>query len=260
MAPSNVSFFEQLLCARHCAPSFFLIFIYSLLISPTSAHLLDSIPAPCFLPCTFYPFLSISCPPFYLPFLLMSYSFLLWIPSLAFLPSFPYCLCSWGLQQCYSNPSCQDHNFSGKNTAVLSSTKAWKHSRAQSKAIPQDSADLIQKFSRKKEIGAALFWSMICDTTRGGSHGKESAWVRKIFWRRKWLPTPVFLPGESHGHEEPDGLQSMGSQESDTTDQLTLSLSKHFLFLVGLQPALNASTLSAFSFPSFSRPAKISLR
>ena len=25
------------------------------------------------------------------------------------------------------------------------------------------------------------------------------SWVRKIPWRRKWQPTPVFLPGESHG-------------------------------------------------------------
>ena len=45
----------------------------------------------------------------------------------------------------------------------------------------------------------------------GGSEGKESAcnagdpssipwsWVGKILWRRKWQPTPVFLPGESHG-------------------------------------------------------------
>ena len=24
-------------------------------------------------------------------------------------------------------------------------------------------------------------------------------WVRKILWRRKWQPTPVFLPGKSHG-------------------------------------------------------------
>ena len=24
-------------------------------------------------------------------------------------------------------------------------------------------------------------------------------WVGKIPWRREWLPTPVFLPGESHG-------------------------------------------------------------
>ena len=25
------------------------------------------------------------------------------------------------------------------------------------------------------------------------------SWVGKIHWRRKWQPTPVFLPGESHG-------------------------------------------------------------
>ena len=25
------------------------------------------------------------------------------------------------------------------------------------------------------------------------------SWVGKIPWRRKWLPPPVFLPGESHG-------------------------------------------------------------
>ena len=32
------------------------------------------------------------------------------------------------------------------------------------------------------------------------------SWVGKISWRRKWQPTPVFLPGESHGQEEPGGL------------------------------------------------------
>ena len=25
------------------------------------------------------------------------------------------------------------------------------------------------------------------------------AWVRKIPWRREWQPTPVLLPGKSHG-------------------------------------------------------------
>ena len=29
-------------------------------------------------------------------------------------------------------------------------------------------------------------------------HGFD-LWVRKIPWRRAWQPTPVFLPGESHG-------------------------------------------------------------
>ena len=37
-------------------------------------------------------------------------------------------------------------------------------------------------------------------------------WVGKILWRRKWQPTPVFLPGESPWTEEPGRLQSMGSQ------------------------------------------------
>ena len=31
-------------------------------------------------------------------------------------------------------------------------------------------------------------------------------WVGKMLWRRTWLPTPVFLPGEFHGQtEEPGG-------------------------------------------------------
>ena len=30
-----------------------------------------------------------------------------------------------------------------------------------------------------------------------------SLWLRKIPWRREWLPTPIFLPGESHGQRSP---------------------------------------------------------
>ena len=39
-------------------------------------------------------------------------------------------------------------------------------------------------------------------------------WVQKMPWRRKWQPTPVFLPGESPWTEEPGGLQSSGSQRA----------------------------------------------
>ena len=37
-------------------------------------------------------------------------------------------------------------------------------------------------------------------------------WVRKIGWRREWLPTPVFLPGEFHGQRSGRsmGLQRVG--------------------------------------------------
>ena len=38
-------------------------------------------------------------------------------------------------------------------------------------------------------------------------------WVRKIPWRREWLPTPVFLPGEFDGQRNLAGLPSVGSQK-----------------------------------------------
>ena len=43
-------------------------------------------------------------------------------------------------------------------------------------------------------------------------------WVRKISWRREWLPTPVFLPGESHGQRSLGGLWSMSLNELDTIE------------------------------------------
>ena len=59
----------------------------------------------------------------------------------------------------------------------------------------------------------------------GGSDSKESAskavrqgfdpWVWKIPWRRAWLPTPVFLPGEYHGRRSLSGYSPRGLKESD---------------------------------------------
>ena len=39
-------------------------------------------------------------------------------------------------------------------------------------------------------------------------------------WRRKWQPTPVFLPGKSHGQRSLVGYTPPGRKESDTTEQL----------------------------------------
>ena len=37
-------------------------------------------------------------------------------------------------------------------------------------------------------------------------------------WRRKWQPTPVFLPGEFHGQRGLVGCNPWGHRESDTTE------------------------------------------
>ena len=45
------------------------------------------------------------------------------------------------------------------------------------------------------------------------------------YWRRKWQPTPVFLPGESHGHRSLVGYSPRGCKELDTTECLNFQLS-----------------------------------
>ena len=39
-----------------------------------------------------------------------------------------------------------------------------------------------------------------------------------MHWRRKWQPTPVFLPGEPQGRESLLGCHLWGHTESDTTE------------------------------------------
>ena len=47
-----------------------------------------------------------------------------------------------------------------------------------------------------------------------------NSWVRKISWRRKWHPTPVAVPGKSHGRRSLVGYSPWGHKESDTTERL----------------------------------------
>ena len=84
----------------------------------------------------------------------------------------------------------------------------------------------------------AKSWTRLSDWTElienvgfpGGASGKEPAyqckrqrrrgfnpWIGKIPWSRKWQPTPVFLPGESHGQRSWRAVVHMVA-ESDTTD------------------------------------------
>ena len=43
-------------------------------------------------------------------------------------------------------------------------------------------------------------------------------WVGKIPWRREWQPTPVLLPGESHGQWNLAGYSPQDRKELDTTE------------------------------------------
>ena len=61
------------------------------------------------------------------------------------------------------------------------------------------------------------------------SQFEVNLWRSNMFiWRRQWHPTPVLLPGKSHGWRSLVGCSPWGRWESDTTERLHFSL---FIFM-----------------------------
>ena len=73
-------------------------------------------------------------------------------------------------------------------------------------------------FSVSYWVSQVAQWVKICLQCRWRRRRRFDPWVRKIPWRRAWEPTPVLLPGESHGQRSLVGYSSQGCKESDTTE------------------------------------------
>ena len=54
-------------------------------------------------------------------------------------------------------------------------------------------------------------------------------YLNLIAWRRQWHPTPVLLPGESHGQRSLVGCGPWGREESDTTEWLHFHFSLSYI-------------------------------
>ena len=109
-----------------------------------------------------------------------------------------------------------------------------------------------------------LYTNFIYQGFAGGSEVKVSArsagdpddsWVRKIPWRRKWQPTLVFLPGESHGWRSLAGYSLQGHKESDMTEWLhfhfSLSYQLSYILAYHTYIPIYIPTNSARRFPLF---------
>ena len=89
------------------------------------------------------------------------------------------------------------------------------YTTASEKAMEPHSSTLAWKIPWKEEPGRLQ--SM-------GSLRVRHDWATSLslftfmHWRRKWQPTPVFLPGESQGRVSLVGCRLWGRTESDTTE------------------------------------------
>ena len=83
------------------------------------------------------------------------------------------------------------------------------------KAMAPHSSTLAWKIPRMEEPGRL-------QSVRLRRVGHDWATSLSLFtfmhWRRKWQPTPVFLPGESQGRGSLVGRRLWGCTESDTTE------------------------------------------
>ena len=72
-------------------------------------------------------------------------------------------------------------------------------------------------------------------------------WPHSKYWRRKWQPTPVFLPGESHGQRSLVGYGPWGRRELDTTQRLSIthSVLSTFLYLTWFDSRLPITVITS---------------
>ena len=71
-----------------------------------------------------------------------------------------------------------------------------------------------------KELFGLPWWLSCKESSYQCRRCGFNPWVGKIPWRRKWQPTPVSLPGKSHGQRSLVGYSPRGHKESDTTERL----------------------------------------
>ena len=99
---------------------------------------------------------------------------------------------------------------------------------------------------------------LLCIGFSGGSDGKESVGnagdLGLIPWRREWLPTPVFLPGEFHGQRNLADYGPWSCKESDMTERLTqhvyVSLISQFVLPFPSPPHLHVLFSTSVSLKS----------
>ena len=98
----------------------------------------------------------------------------------------------------------------------------WKKSN---KELRQHIKKQRQHFANKGPYNLSYAFSLVAQMVKNLPAMQET-WVwslgQEIPWRRKWLPTPIFLPGESHGQRNLVGYSPWGHKELDVTEQWTL--------------------------------------
>ena len=73
----------------------------------------------------------------------------------------------------------------------------------------------LHYFCLENPMGRGAWWASVHGVPKSRTRLSDFTFMH---WRRKWRPTPVFLPGESQGRRSLVGCCLWGHTESDTTE------------------------------------------
>ena len=112
----------------------------------------------------------------------------------------------------------------GKACVVRWKGGRWKYLQRTQVGVGEGNSTPLRYACLENPMDGGAWWAAV--------HGVAKSWTRLrnftfLHWRRKWQPTPVFLPGESQGRGEPGGLPAMGSHRvgHDGSDFLSAPVS-----------------------------------
>ena len=122
------------------------------------------------------------------------------------------------------------HRLNGHEFELVMDRKAWRAAWGHKELDMTNWTGLNWTYPHLASLGAQR-WSVCLQCGRPGF----DPWVRKIPWKRKWQPTPVFLPEEPHGWRSLVGCSPQVHKQSGVTERLH---SLHSYTLSGLKSTL----------------------
>ena len=78
--------------------------------------------------------------------------------------------------------------------------------------------NLLQYSCLANPVDRGAWWAAVHGVAQSRTWLKQLSMHACMHWRRKWQPTPVFLPGESQGQKSLVGCHLWGLTESDMTE------------------------------------------
>ena len=98
--------------------------------------------------------------------------------------------------------------------------ETWVRSLGQEDSPGEGNGNPLQYSCLENPMDRGAWQATVHRVTKSRTRLSDFTFTYTSYWRRKWQPTPVFLPGISHGWRSLVGYSPWGRKESDVTEQL----------------------------------------